>query len=92
MLDPFCGSGTTLVEALLLKDSHCLSVLMQILCLISLHLKTAYVGEQDIEQLRKLEVQTTNLAHHLACGGLHLFSNNNLGVVALLFNDLIFRD
>lgn len=71
VLDPFCGSGTTLAEALLLKR-HAVGIDANPLACLIARAKTARVTESDIERLRQLEAQATELAQQ-QLGALPLF-------------------
>lgn len=72
VLDPFCGSGTTLVEALLLKR-HAVGVDANPLACLIARAKTTRLGEDDLECLRLLETQATLLVQQQLQGNLPLF-------------------
>lgn len=74
VLDPFCGSGTTLVEALVLKR-HAVGVDANPLACLIARAKTTRLTESDLVQLRQLESQTAALAQQQLVGTLPLFSN-----------------
>ena len=61
VLDPFCGSGTTLVEALLLKR-HAVGVDANPLACLIARAKTTRLTETDVESLRRLAEQVATLA------------------------------
>jgi DNA modification methylase len=68
VLDPFCGSGTTLVEALLLKR-HTVGVDANPLACLITRAKTSRLSESDLQELKQLEVEVGTLAQQ------HLFSS-----------------
>ena len=73
ILDPFCGSGTTLVEALLLKR-HAIGIdANPIACLITAA-KTVRLDSSDVEELRNLEIQLPEIRALFASGQMSLFS------------------
>ncbi len=76
VLDPCCGSGTTLVEALLLKR-HAVGVDANPLACLIARAKTSRWGEIDIECLRQLEAQATAFAQRQLQGNLPLFPGLN---------------
>lgn len=73
VLDPFCGSGTTLVESLLLKR-HAIGIDANPLACLIARAKTVRSAESDLEQLQQLEAQATSLAQQ-QLGALPLFPN-----------------
>lgn len=72
VLDPFCGSGTTLVEALLLKR-HTVGVDANPLACLIAKAKTTRLNESDIASLRNLETQSNELAQRKWSRTLPLF-------------------
>ena len=72
VLDPFCGSGTSLVEALLLKRNAVGVDANPLACLIS-EAKTTRLTQSDIEELRQLEAQTSELMNREGYRNLPLF-------------------
>lgn len=74
VLDPFCGSGTTLVEAFLLKR-HSVGVDANPLACLMARAKTTRLDESDIGCLRNLEAQSNELARREWHGTLPLFPN-----------------
>jgi site-specific DNA-methyltransferase (cytosine-N4-specific) len=77
VLDPFCGSGTTLVEALLLKR-HAVGVDANPLACLIAKAKTTRLIESDLESLRQLETQVIALAQQQFYGTLPLFPDLQL--------------
>jgi excisionase family DNA binding protein len=73
VLDPFCGSGTTLVEALLLKR-HVIGIDANPLACLIARAKTTRLSEDNLEQLRQLEAHAIALAQQ-QLGTLPLFPN-----------------
>ncbi|MEW6499557.1 MAG: DNA methyltransferase, partial [Cyanobacteriota bacterium] len=74
VLDPFCGSGTTLVEALLLKRFAIGVDANPLACLIS-EAKTTRVSEEEVNILRQLENQAIEIANQQQISALPLFPN-----------------
>ncbi|MBI3329745.1 MAG: MerR family DNA-binding transcriptional regulator [Nitrospinae bacterium] len=72
VLDPFCGSGTTLVEALLLKRQAIGVDANPLACLVA-RAKTTRLTENDRERLRQLETQVTAFAQQQLYSSLPLF-------------------
>ncbi len=72
VLDPFCGSGTTLVEALTLKRQAIGLDANPIACLIS-RAKTIRLGAVEIEAIRDLREPLNTLAVHFSSGQASLF-------------------
>jgi site-specific DNA-methyltransferase (cytosine-N4-specific) len=72
VLDPFCGSGTSLVEALLLKR-HAVGVDANPLACMIARAKTVRLTESDIECLRRVEAQVGQSAQQNWHGTLPLF-------------------
>ena len=72
MLDPFSGSGTTLVEALLLKR-HPIGVDANPLACLIARAKTTRLPETDVDALRHLSEQATVLLAHHSSGTMPLF-------------------
>jgi DNA modification methylase len=88
VLDIFCGSGTTLVEALLLKR-NCIGIDANPLgCLIS-KAKTALISEQDMEFLHKLEDQLLRLLENYSLNQYPLFHHEDLPNIAIPRHDKI---
>ena len=81
VLDPFCGSGTTLVEALLLKR-HAIGVDANPLACLIARAKTTRLEETDIGSLHQLMGQTNALFEQRRSGTLPLFPNETIaGIV-----------
>jgi len=76
VLDPFCGSGTTLVEALLLKR-HAVGIDANPLACLIARAKTTRLTENGLERLRQLETKATAFAQQQLQGNLPLFPNLN---------------
>jgi len=77
VLDIFCGSGTTLVEAIVLKRD-CIGIDANPLgCLIS-RAKTAFLSEQDKDSLQKLQDRVENLAENQLSHQYSMFKENDL--------------
>ncbi|NKQ34956.1 MAG: MerR family DNA-binding transcriptional regulator [Chloroflexi bacterium] len=72
VLDPFCGSGTTLVEALRLECNAVGIDANPLACLIS-RAKTTVLREKEIECLKNLAEETGNIAQQAFMGTLPLF-------------------
>jgi len=72
VLDPFCGSGTTLVEARRLGRNAVGLDANPLACLIS-RAKAGGVGELDAEILRELAVEIERIAQATSIGRLPLF-------------------
>ncbi|MBI3329169.1 MAG: MerR family DNA-binding transcriptional regulator, partial [Nitrospinae bacterium] len=72
VLDPFCGSGTMLVEALTLKR-HAVGVDANPLACLIARAKTTRLAENDLQCLRQLESQATALAQQQLDSILPLF-------------------
>jgi len=76
VLDIFCGSGTTLVEALVLKR-NCIGIDANPLgCLIS-RAKTAFLSEQEKDSLQKLQERVEYLAENQLSHQYSLFKEND---------------
>lgn len=72
VLDPFAGSGTTLVEALILKR-HVIGIdANPIACLIA-RAKTGRLNESDVEELRMLEMRLPGVRTEFISGQKSLF-------------------
>ncbi len=80
VLDPFCGSGTTLVEALLLKR-HAVGVDANPLACLIARAKTTRVTEADVESLRHLAEQAASLAAQRASETMLLFADADISHV-----------
>lgn len=76
VLDPFCGSGTTLVEALLLKR-HAVGVDANPLACLIARAKTTRLTETDVESLRRLAEQVATLAAQRSSATMPLFPDSN---------------
>jgi DNA modification methylase len=88
VLDIFCGSGTTLVEALILKR-NCIGIDANPLgCLIS-KAKTACLSEIDKEALKRLEALITSFSESYTFGQSPLFSSHTPPDVVIPNNDQI---
>ncbi len=74
VLDPFCGSGTTLVEALVLKR-HAVGVDANPLACLIARAKTSRLAEGDLQQLRALKAKAADFAQQQFHGVLPLFSH-----------------
>ena len=74
--DIFCGSGTTLVEALLLKRNAVGIDANPLACLIS-EAKTTKFSEEDIELLHAVSKRASNLAASILIQREGLFSTSN---------------
>lgn len=72
VLDPFCGSGTTLVEALLLKR-HAVGVDANPLACQIARAKTTRLDETDVDALRSLSAQASALLAQRSSGTMSLF-------------------
>lgn len=72
VLDPFCGSGTTLVEAILLKR-HAVGVDANPLACLIARAKTAQLRRQEIDQLRQVVAQVASMARIQDSATLPLF-------------------
>ena len=82
VLDPFCGSGTTLVEALLLKR-HAIGVDANPLACLIARAKTTRLNEADVESLRLLAEQVAVLLEQRSSETMPLFPDSNTyGIVA----------
>jgi DNA modification methylase len=79
VLDPFCGSGTTLVEALVLRR-HAIGVDANPLACLVARAKTARLAGQGLEQLRRLESKVTAFIQQQSYGTLPLFPNHAIGL------------
>jgi site-specific DNA-methyltransferase (cytosine-N4-specific) len=76
VFDPFCGSGTTLVEALILKR-HALGLdANPIACLIS-RAKTVRLTSKETEALRRLEEPLSGLAARFVSRQVSLFDDHD---------------
>ncbi len=72
VLDPFCGSGTSLVEALRL-GRHCVGVdANPLACLIS-RTKTTRLTEEGADKLQTLAMAISGMAERVSAGALPLF-------------------
>jgi DNA modification methylase len=72
VLDPFCGSGTTLVEALRL-ECHAIGIdANPLACLIS-RAKTTLLNEEEVESLKTLAEEISCFAQQTFMGTLPLF-------------------
>jgi len=79
VLDPFCGSGTALVEALTLKR-HAIGLdANPIACLIS-RAKTMKLNPSEIEALHYLEGPLASMAARYTSGQTSLFNHYNEGL------------
>lgn len=77
VLDPFCGSGTTLVEALRL-ECHAVGIdANPLACLIS-RAKSTPLSEDEIQILRQLAEETACVAQQTSIGALPLFPDLKL--------------
>lgn len=74
VLDPFCGSGTTLVEALLLKR-HAIGIDANPLACLIARAKTTRLQPEDLEVLRSLSARAEALAEQHSSGALPLFAD-----------------
>jgi len=74
VLDPFCGSGTTLVESLLLRR-HAVGIDANPLACLIARAKTTRLNEGDLEHMRQLEAKVTALVQQQLYGTLPLFSD-----------------
>ena len=83
VFDPFCGSGTSLVEALLLKRNTIGVDANPLACLIA-RAKTTRLTQSDIERLRQLETQATELAHQQLFTTLPLFPDLKYGSAPII--------
>jgi len=83
VLDPFCGSGTTLIEALLLKR-HCIGIDANPLACLITRAKTARLGESEIENLCQLENKVVDISQQQSYKNLPLFPD--LKFESLTFN------
>lgn len=72
VLDPFCGSGTTLVEALLLKR-HTIGVDANPLACLIARAKTTRVTENEVDALRRLSERVAALLVQRSSRTLPLF-------------------
>jgi site-specific DNA-methyltransferase (cytosine-N4-specific) len=72
VLDPFCGSGTTLVEALLLKR-HAIGIDASPLSCLIASAKTSRLTDDDIACLRQLEAQIATVVQQRLYSALPLF-------------------
>lgn len=81
VLDPFCGSGTTLVEALLLRR-HAVGVDANPLACLITRAKTARVDAEDLAQLAGLEERVSKAAAGISEGTLPLFSDPGAAALA----------
>lgn len=82
VLDPFCGSGTTLVEALLLKR-HVVGVDANPLACLIARAKTTRLTETEVESLRRLAEQVAALATQRSSETMPLFPDANIsGLIA----------
>lgn len=79
VLDPFCGSGTTLVEALLLRR-HAVGVDANPLACLITRAKTARVNPEDVAQLEALAERVSKAAARVGEGTLPLFSEKGGGL------------
>ncbi len=77
ILDPFCGSGTTLVEALLLKR-HAIGVDANPLACLIARAKTARLTETDVAALHRLSEQASVLLAQRSIATLPLFPDLTL--------------
>ena len=80
VLDPFCGSGTTMVEALLLKR-HAVGVDANPLACLIARAKTTRLSETDVENLRRLAEQVAALAAQRSSETMPLFPDDNASCV-----------
>lgn len=76
VLDPFCGSGTTLVEALMLKRHTIGLDANPVACLIS-RAKTSKLSATEIETLRNLEGSLMSMAARFGSGQASLFDEHD---------------
>ena len=72
IFDPFCGSGTTLVEALRLGRCAIGTDANPLACLISIA-KTSHIGSKEAEELRRLAEEAAVLGQQAYIGTLPLF-------------------
>ena len=79
VLDPFCGSGTTLVEALRLGRSAVGVDANPLACLVS-RAKTARLEVEDVAELNELAEECMVLAEHASVGSRSLFDEVSGGV------------
>ena len=77
VLDPFSGSGTTLVEALLLKR-HAIGVDANPLACLIARAKTTRLNETDVDALRHLSEQATVLLALHSSGTMPLFPDSTM--------------
>lgn len=83
VLDPFCGSGTSLVEALLLKR-HAIGIdASPLACLVSRG-KTVRLDEHDFEQLEDLRTRVESFRRARSTGALPLFPESDIGIKPLI--------
>ena len=75
VLDPFSGSGTTLVEALLLKR-HAVGVDANPLACLIARAKTTRLNETDVDALRRLSEQAAGLLAQHSSGTMPLFPDS----------------
>jgi len=80
VLDPFCGSGTTLVEALLLKR-HAVGVDANPLACLIARAKTTRLTATDVESLRSLAEQVATLLAQRSSETMPLFPDSNISSV-----------